>query len=189
MKPSHHQPTPHTSWPPQALTVGNCKHLSSLSLQAPQLASLCLEENGELQQATLLNISVPALSMGACSALTQLELASDTVTSLDLRGCGCLRSLQLNCPALKSIDAKFCGELSDECIQAALAHAPPLERLVLSVCPLVGDKGLAALGVLSGLVYLDLSYTEVQDLAPVYQVIGVECSRNVTGMLLLLWLW
>jgi hypothetical protein len=113
-------------------------------------------------------VGLPNLSLGGCSSLTGLELSSGSLNRLDLRGCGQLTQLLLDCPGLQAMDATFCSEFGDAGLAGAVANAPPLTQLVLSVCCQVGSTGLRALSRLSTLQELDLSYTEVSDLGPVF---------------------
>ncbi|WIA32287.1 hypothetical protein OEZ86_003133 [Tetradesmus obliquus] len=152
----------------QTLCVSGCRSLGQLVVSAPSLAALELDEVADLAAVSLQQVGLPSLSLGGCSGLTGLELSSSSLHKLDLRGCGQLTQLLLDCPGLHSMDATFCSELGDAGVASAVANAPPLTQLVLSVCCQVGSSGLQALSALSTLQELDLSYTEVSDLRPVF---------------------
>lgn len=93
----------------------------------------------------ILQVGLPSLSLGSCSGLSGLELSSSSLARLDLRGCGQLTQLLLDCPTLSVMDATFCSELGDTGLAGAVANAPPLTQLVLSVCCQVGPAGWGAL--------------------------------------------
>eukprot|EP00878_Enallax_costatus_P019620 GHUV01020703.1.p1 GENE.GHUV01020703.1~~GHUV01020703.1.p1 ORF type:complete len:1080 (+),score=326.09 GHUV01020703.1:391-3630(+) len=126
----------------QALSVVGCRSLSTLVVEAPQLGRLELDEVGELQGISLQKVGLPSLALGGCSGLSGLELVSNAIKRLDLRGCGQLEQLLLDCPALAVMDATFCSGLGDAGLASAVAKAPPLTQLVLSVCCQVGCEGL-----------------------------------------------
>lgn len=148
---------------PPAPLVALSQSNSTNSFCAAAAASSCC-----LSPPTLPQVGLPSLSLGGCSGLTGLELSSSSLHKLDLRGCGQLTQLLLDCPGLHSMDATFCSELGDAGVASAVANAPPLTQLVLSVCCQVGSSGLQALSALSTLQELDLSYTEVSGLRPVF---------------------
>ena len=79
-----------------------------------------------------------------------------------LRGCGVLAKLLLDCPVLETLDATFCARLGNAALAGAIASAPPLRSLVLSVCQSLDAAGLSSLRALESLRVLDLSYTEIQ---------------------------
>lgn len=86
-----------------------------------------------------MQVGLPSIALGGCSGLSGLELSSTLVKRLDLRGCGQLQQLLLDCPALSVMDATFCSEMGNVGLASAVAKAPPLIQLVLSVCPQVGE--------------------------------------------------
>lgn len=150
------------------LAVSGCKMLESLELQCPQMRGLRLEECVALEVVALHPVGVASLQLGSCASLLSLNLTAPALTSLDLRGCAMLTQMELQCPQLQQLDTSFCSSLTDEALRRAVAPCPPLQRLVLSVCHLLGAPGLEHLAALSTLTLLDISYTTVEDLAPVY---------------------
>lgn len=117
------------------------------------------------------------------------------MASLELKGCGVLSEASINCPLLTSFDASFCrlltfshlshvhlcftsfslisllicSQLKDDCLSATTSSCPLIESLVLMSCPSVGSDGLLSLHSLQNLTYLDLSYTFLDTLQPVYE--------------------
>jgi hypothetical protein len=79
-------------------------------------------------------VGLSSLTLGGCRSLAGLELSSSSLSRLDLRGCGQVQQLLLDCPKLQIMDATFCSGLSDAGLATAVAGAPPLAQLVLSVC-------------------------------------------------------
>lgn len=166
------------------LDLCGCKRLSVLNLRCPALAQLKLEEC-ELEVVQLAPVAVQSLSLGACTNLLSLQLSSATCQWLDLKGCGRLRAVELACPVLQHLDGTFCSELSEASLAAALAGQPPLQRLSLSVCCQLGAGALPPCTPLPLLTQLDLSYTNIQDLALVYAnchsltALNVSCCRSL----------
>lgn len=62
----------------------------------------------------------------------------------------------------------MCSQLKDGCLSATTSSCPLIESLVLMSCPSVGPDGLSSLGCLQSLTYLDLSYTFLVNLQPVF---------------------
>lgn len=122
------------------------------------------------------------------------------MVSLELKGCGVLSEASLNCPLLTSLDASFCrwwffyyflryaacmgtdvsffffmtySQLTDECLSATTASCPLIESLILMSCPSIGLDGLCSLRWLPNLTLLDLSYTFLVNLQPIFE----SCSQ------------
>eukprot|EP00253_Pinus_taeda_P020382 PITA_20382 len=95
------------------------------------------------------------------------------MTVLELKGCGILSQATINCPRLLSLDASFCSRLQDDCLVATTASCPMIQSLILMSCPSIGSNGLFALRLLSNLTLLDLSYTFLTNLQPVFE----SCTR------------
>lgn len=55
------------------------------------------------------------------------------------------------------------------CLSATTASCPLIESLILMSCPSVGLEGLSSLGWLPHLTLLDLSYTFLMSLQPVFE--------------------
>jgi hypothetical protein len=113
---------------------------------------------------------------------------------LELKGCGVLSEASINCPLLTSLDASFCrlvtsifvlvvlfwcsswqlchftcSQLKDDCLSATTASCPLIESLILMSCPSIGSDGLYSLRCLPHLTLLDLSYTFLMNLQPVFE--------------------
>ncbi|BAT99268.1 hypothetical protein VIGAN_10067000 [Vigna angularis var. angularis] len=90
------------------------------------------------------------------------------MVSLELKGCGVLSEAFINCPLLTSLDASFCSQLTDDCLSATTVTCPLIESLILMSCPSIGSDGLRSLFCLPKLIVLDLSYTFLVNLQPVF---------------------
>ncbi|XP_076940646.1 F-box/LRR-repeat protein 15-like [Bidens hawaiensis] len=87
---------------------------------------------------------------------------------LELKGCGVLSEASINCPLLTSLDASFCSHLKDDCLSTTTASCPLIESLILMSCTSVGSDGLKSLCRLHNLTSLDLSYTFLTNLQPIF---------------------
>lgn len=63
----------------------------------------------------------------------------------------------------------FSSQLRDDCLSATTASCPLIESLVLMSCPSIGSDGLSSLNGLPNLTVLDLSYTFLMNLEPVFK--------------------
>lgn len=63
----------------------------------------------------------------------------------------------------------FDSQLGDECLTTTTFACPAIQHLVLANCFLVGPAGLLALKKLVDLTMLDLSYTFLTDLSPIFE--------------------
>eukprot|EP00897_Mesotaenium_endlicherianum_P005045 jgi/Mesen1/4569/ME000232S03814 len=155
------------------LSVAGCRNLWSLELACPSLTALHLDGCDRLVEAVFVPVGLRALNLGICPHLIRLSITAPQLERLDLRGCGALRRAQLCCERLAWLDASYCSQLEDGCVGEAARACPAIETLILAACPSVTARGLAALGALAGLTELDLSYTFLTDLAPVF----AACAR------------
>jgi hypothetical protein len=115
---------------------------------------------------------------------------------LELKGCGVLSKASINCPRLTSLDASFCRlchfqffiyffiyaincylcslyfcmfrQLVDDSLTCMSEACPMIEHLILSSCLSIGIDGLSSLHCLHKLTLLDLSYTFLDNLKPVF---------------------
>lgn len=159
----------------RAIIVSSCPGLTELSLWAPSLQEVVLEECSDLERIRLGRAPLTRLALGTCSALACLTLSEcGALVALDVTGCGQLQALHLEgCTSLQQLQAPFCCSLGGSALAAALSARPPLQRLLLSACGGLSSEALAALGCLPCLRELDLSYVPgVVDLQPVIQVRG-----------------
>lgn len=121
--------------------------------------------------------------LGSCVSLVALDVLAPSLSHLDLRGCGTLRDLALDCPRLEILDATFCSELCDAELVAALARAPLLNKLLLGACSQVRRAVQLRMPTLR---VLDLSYTDVVDLQPLFngcpglRALNVASCRSLT---------
>lgn len=61
------------------------------------------------------------------------------------------------------------SQLKDDCLSATTLSCPLIESLILMSCPSVGSAGLYSLRCLPHLTMLDLSYTFLMNLQPVFE--------------------
>lgn len=151
----------------------SCVGVRTLSLDCPSLSRLMLEGCDHLGRAELNRVQLPALNLGICPRLTALSVRSTTLTTLELGGCGRLSELEVKCPALQSLDCRYCSQLSDSCLERLAATSPGISSLILAACPALSSSGLTSLGSLRALTSLDLSYTFLHTLDPVFE----QCSQ------------
>lgn len=130
---------------------------------------------------------------------------------LELKGCGVLSEASINCPLLTSLDASFCrlvgfivfgcvlfllkptpisftcSQLKDDCLSATSASCLVIESLILMSCPSIGSDGLYSLRCLPRLTVLDLSYTFLTNLQPVFdsclQLKVISLTRYIGSLL------
>lgn len=143
-------------------------------------------------------VGLQSLNLGICPKLNELKIEAPTMVLLELKGCGVLSEALINCPLLTSLDASFCrscefsvpslypwvnflsnkmlmfyvhicSQLKDACLSATTASCPLIESLILMSCPSVGSDGLLSLRRLPNLTSLDLSYTFLTNLQPVFE--------------------
>ncbi|XP_054818807.1 F-box/LRR-repeat protein 15 isoform X2 [Prosopis cineraria] len=142
----------------ESLTNSICKVFSDGG-GCPMLSSLVLDN---------CEVGLRSLNLGICPKLNTLNIEAPNMISLELKGCGGLSEASINCPLLISLDASFCSQLMDNCLSATTASCPLIESLILMSCPSVGSDGLCSLHWLPNLTVLDLSYTFLTNLEPVF---------------------
>ncbi|KAI3454180.1 hypothetical protein Pfo_010843 [Paulownia fortunei] len=151
-----------------SLSLGGCRAVTSLDLSCPYLEHVSLDGCDHLERATFSPVGLRSLNLGICPKLNVLHIEAPQMVSLELKGCGVLSEAFINCPLLTSLDASFCSQLKDDCLSATTLSCPLIESLVLMSCPSVGPDGLSSLSSLLSLTYLDLSYTFLVNLQPVF---------------------
>ncbi|CAN4076698.1 unnamed protein product [Withania somnifera] len=156
-----------------SLSLAGCRALISLELRCPYLEQVSLDGCDHLEVASFCPVGLRSLNLGICPKMNVLHIEAPQMASLELKGCGVLSEASINCPLLTSFDASFCSQLNDDCLSATTSSCPLIESLVLMSCPSVGCDGLLSLHSLPNLTYLDLSYTFLVTLQPVYE----SCSR------------
>lgn len=78
------------------------------------------------------------------------------------------------------------SKLRDDCLSATTASCPLIESLVLMSCLSIGSDGLSSLNGLPNLTVLDLSYTFLMNLEPVFK----SCFQlKVIKALWFVWCW
>ncbi|XP_075508242.1 F-box/LRR-repeat protein 15 isoform X1 [Primulina tabacum] len=151
-----------------SLSLGGCRSITSLELRCPCLEHVSLDGCDHLESASFLPVGLRSLNLGICPKLNVLCIGATHMVSLELKGCGVLSEALINCPLLTCLDASFCSQLEDDCLSATASSCPLIESLILMSCPSVGPDGLLSLHRLPNLTYLDLSYTFLVNLQPVF---------------------
>ncbi|KAG8381763.1 hypothetical protein BUALT_Bualt05G0006400 [Buddleja alternifolia] len=150
------------------LSLAGCRSITSLELECPHLEHLSLDGCDHLEGASFSPVGLRSLNLGICPKLNELHIEAPPMVSLELKGCGVLSEAVIHCPLLTSLDASFCSQLKDDCLSATTSSCPLIDSLVLMSCPSVGPDGLSSLRCLGNLIYLDLSYTFLVNLQPVF---------------------
>lgn len=151
-----------------SLSLAGCRAITSLELTCPYLEQVSLDGCDHLERATFSPVGLRSLNLGICPKLNSLKIEAPNMVLLELKGCGVLSEALINCPLLTSLDASFCSQLKDDCLSATTASCPLIESLILMSCPSVGSDGLMSLRWLPNLTSLDLSYTFLTNLQPVF---------------------
>ncbi|KAK4412694.1 F-box/LRR-repeat protein 15 [Sesamum alatum] len=151
-----------------SLSLGGCRAITSLELRCPYLEHVSLDGCDHLERASFSPVGLRSLNLGICPKLNVLHVEAPLMVSLELKGCGVLSEALIYCPLLTSLDASFCSQLKDDCLSATTSSCPLIESLVLMSCPSVGPDGLSSLRCLPNLTCLDLSYTFLVNLQPVF---------------------
>ncbi|KAJ6924275.1 F-box/LRR-repeat protein 15 [Populus alba x Populus x berolinensis] len=151
-----------------SLSLVGCRAITALDLACPSLELVCLDGCDHLEEASFCPVALRSLNLGICPKLKILRIEAPCMVSLELKGCGVLSEASINCPLLTSLDASFCSQLKDDCLSATTASCPLIGSLILMSCPSVGSDGLLSLQRLPHLCVLDLSYTFLMNLQPVF---------------------
>ncbi|XP_076926828.1 F-box/LRR-repeat protein 15-like [Bidens hawaiensis] len=151
-----------------SLSFAGCRAITSLELTCPNLEQVSLDGCDHLEKATFCPVGLPYLNLGICPKLNVLNIDAPSMVQLELKGCGVLSMSCINCPLLKSLDASFCSQLKDDFLSTTTASCPLIESLILMSCQSIGSDGLMSLSCLLHLTLLDLSYTFLLDLQPVF---------------------
>ncbi|KAE8687597.1 F-box/LRR-repeat protein 15 [Hibiscus syriacus] len=151
------------------LSLIGCRAITSLDLACPCLEKICLDGCDHLERASFCPAALRSLNLGICPKLNTLRIDAPCMVSLELKGCGVLSEASINCPLLTSFDASFCSQLKDDFLSATTVSCPLIESLILMSCPSIGSDGLFSLRWLPNLTTLDLSYTFLTNLQPVFE--------------------
>lgn len=157
----------------RTLSLVGCREMTNLQLACPNLQHVYLDGCDHLEGASFCPVGLQSLNLGICPHLSKLDIEAPQMTVLELKGCGILSQATINCPRLLSLDASFCSRLQDDCLVATTASCPMIQSLILMSCPSIGSNGLFALRLLPNLTLLDLSYTFLTNLQPVFE----SCTR------------
>ncbi|KAK7351311.1 hypothetical protein VNO77_10655 [Canavalia gladiata] len=156
-----------------SLSLGGCRAITELDLTCPKLEKVVLDGCDHLERATFCPVRLSSLNLGICPKLNRLSIEAPSMVSLELKGCGVLSEAFIKCPLLTSLDASFCSQLTDDCLSATAASCRLIKSLILMSCSSVGPDGLRSLHQLPNLTVLDLSYTFLLNLQPVFE----SCSQ------------
>ncbi|XP_038696416.1 F-box/LRR-repeat protein 15-like isoform X2 [Tripterygium wilfordii] len=152
-----------------SLSLVGCRGITALELTCPSLEKVCLDGCDHLERASFCPVALRSLNLGICPKLNELRIQAPDMVLLELKGCGVLTEASIDCPLLTSLDASFCSQLKDDCLSATAASCRLIESLILMSCPSVGSDGLYSLCLLPHLTMLDLSYTFLMSLQPVFE--------------------
>ncbi|CAD5188110.1 unnamed protein product [Musa acuminata subsp. malaccensis] len=157
------------------LSLAGCHAMTNLDLSCPKLQKVNLDGCDHLERASFCPVGLESLNLGICPKLNVLVIKAPKMSLLELKGCGVLSQASIHCPSLTSLDASFCRQFMDESLSTTAASCPHIESLILSSCLSIGPVGLSSLHWLHHLTLLDLSYTFLMNLQPVFDT----CSRLV----------
>ncbi|KQJ96636.1 F-box/LRR-repeat protein 15 isoform X1 [Brachypodium distachyon] len=150
------------------LSLAGCRSMTFLKLACPRLQMVNLDGCDHLERASFCPVGLESLNLGICPKLTVLHIEAPNMSILELKGCGVLSQSSINCPRLTSLDASFCRQLMDDSLSRTAEACPLIEHLILSSCLSIDITGLSSLNCLHMLALLDLSYTFLINLKPVF---------------------
>ncbi|CAA7401265.1 unnamed protein product [Spirodela intermedia] len=159
-----------------SLSLVGCRTVTLLELSCPNLQRVNLAGCDHLESASFCPVGLWSLNLGICPKLTILKIEAPHMRGLELKGCGVLSQASINCPRLSSLDASFCSQLRDESLSTTAASCSLIETLILSSCTSIESAALSSLHRLGRLTVLDLSYTFLTNLQPVFET----CSQLET---------
>lgn len=158
-----------------SLSLTGCRAMTALHLSCPNLLTVNLDGCDHLEEASFCPVGLESLNLGICPKLSILKIEASKIVVLELKGCGVLARASISCPSLTALDASFCRQFMDDSLSNTSASCPLIETLILSSCLSVGFVGLSSLKCLQRLTLLDLSYTFLINLQPVFDT----CSQLV----------
>uniref|UniRef100_A0ACD5TPF6 Uncharacterized protein n=1 Tax=Avena sativa TaxID=4498 RepID=A0ACD5TPF6_AVESA len=150
------------------LSLAGCRSMTFLKLACPKLQIVNLDGCDHLERASFCPVGLESLNLGICPKLSVLHIEAPNMSILELKGCGVLSQASINCPRLTSLDASFCRQLMDDSLSRTAETCPLIEHLILSSCLSIDISGLSSLQCLHKLTFLDLSYTFLINLKPVF---------------------
>ncbi|AQK65583.1 F-box/LRR-repeat protein 15 [Zea mays] len=150
------------------LSLAGCRSMTCLRLSCPNLQHVNLDGCDHLKNAAFCPVGLESLNLGICPKLSILCIEAPNMSIMELKGCGVLSEASINCPRLTSLDASFCRQLVDDSLTCMTGACPLIEHLILSSCLSIGIDGLSSLHCLHKLTLLDLSYTFLINLKPIF---------------------
>lgn len=150
------------------ISLVGCRAMIVLDLSCTNLLKINLDGCDHLQEASFCPVGLEYLNLGICPKLFALQIKAPKMSVLELKGCGMLSQASISCPRLTSLDASFCRQFSDDSLSSTAASCPQIESLILSSCLSISFGGLSSLHCLQCLTQLDLSYTFLMNLQPVF---------------------
>ncbi|WZZ09570.1 hypothetical protein YC2023_095491 [Brassica napus] len=166
-----------------SLSLVGCRAVTSLALKCPRIEEICLDGCYNLETAFFKPVALQSLNLEICPKLNVLNIEAPYMVSLDLKCFGVLSEASIICPLL---DASFCGQLKDDCLPAITASCPLIESLVLMWCSSIASDGFSSLKSLQNLSVLDLSYTCLMNLEPIFKsciqlkVLKLQACKDLT---------
>ncbi|KAI0516260.1 hypothetical protein KFK09_008932 [Dendrobium nobile] len=151
-----------------SISLVGCRAMNVLDLSCPNLLKINLDGCDHLKEASLCPVGLEYLNLGICPKLNALQIEAPKMSVLELKGCGMLSQASISCPSLTSLDASFCRQFTDDSLSSTAASCPQIESLILSSCLSIANDGLSSLHWLQYLTQLDLSYTFLMNLQPVF---------------------
>nr|XP_029123787.1 F-box/LRR-repeat protein 15 isoform X3 [Elaeis guineensis] len=165
-----------------SLSLAGCRGMTFLELSCPNLQKINLDGCDHLERASFCPVGLESLNLGICPKLSILRIEAPKMSNLELKGCGVLSQASINCPLLTSLDASFCRQLVDDSLSMTAASCPRIESLILSSCLSIGFGGLSSLHWLRRLTLLDLSYTFLMNLRPVFDTCSQLTACNMLAV-------
>uniref|UniRef100_A0A0D3BLP8 F-box domain-containing protein n=1 Tax=Brassica oleracea var. oleracea TaxID=109376 RepID=A0A0D3BLP8_BRAOL len=166
----------------QEVDLTGCKSLSNTVFSddggCPMLKSLILDNCESLTEVRFCNSSLSSLSLVGCRAVTSLALKCPRLEQICLDGCDNLETVFFKPVAVRSLNLGICPKLSVLSIEA-----PYMVSLDLKC---FGSDAFSSLKGLQNLIVLDLSYTCVMNLEPIFKsciqlkVLKLQACKDLT---------
>ncbi|XP_020592969.1 F-box/LRR-repeat protein 15 isoform X2 [Phalaenopsis equestris] len=151
-----------------SISFVGCRAMHVLDLSCPNLLKINLDGCDHLEEASFCPVGLEYLNLGICPKLIALQIEAPKMSLLELKGCGMLSLASVSCPNLTCLDASFCRQFTDDSLSSTAASCSRIESLILSSCLSIAFDGLSSLHWLQCLTHLDLSYTFLMNLQPVF---------------------
>nr|CAB3499720.1 unnamed protein product [Digitaria exilis] len=158
-----------------SLSLAGCRSMTFLRLSCPNLQNVNLDGCDHLQSAAFCPVGLESLNLGICPKLSILRVEAPNMTILELKGCGCaalpkvlVYIINLYLLFLYSLSLYMFRQLVDDSLCRMAEACPLIEHLILSSCLSISIDGLSSLHCLHKLSLLDLSYTFLINLKPIF---------------------